>query len=500
MEPPRFYHFAKASGLVKESTLDEVLVELRSSSVHAAAELPSVGLGLFQHAARLKAGEHHGTGDTRLDDSPSADSTDASLEGESAIKTHENITEQDRLLAEELVKRGFLNSWQATQLLDGRTKFSLGDYRILDSIGKGGYGHVFLGREDRNVRRKREKSPNAFFAVEPFYAIKVLPLPRTTPELTARFLHEIEIQKNLSHPNIVQYVASGRDGSVHYMVHEFIDGGDLRRLLRGEGRLPFDVAAAIISHLAQGIHYLHEKGLVHRDIKPANVLLSSDGIAKLADMGLTVPSRQSSTYFAGGHPEESSIIEREIDKATGLSGKVAGTVDFLAPDQIRAPDEPTPAWDIYSLGCTLYLLLSGSVPFPKGDTKQKFRAHLLAEAADPRVFDQSIPYDLVRLLRSMLEKDPNRRIRTAAEIAERLRPWIPPLGLAEKLRFYDDSATSSTDDETIGFHWAAPPKAWSLSDFLKRMFSTGPKTPKKPSKKKKGKQPRTIVVPDPAQR
>ena len=456
MEPPRFYFIAKASGLVAKGALDDVLNELRSSSTYSASTVPSVGLELLQYTARLPNGVPSTTSVTRSADT--TDATEASLEDESSTKPHEKVTEHDRLLADELIRRGHLNSWQATQLLEGRTKFSLGGYRILDSIGRGGYGHVFLGREDRDARRQRENLPNEFFAVEPFYAIKVLPLSRVTPQLTARFLHEIDVQKDLEHPNLVRFVASGRDGNVHYMVHEFVDGGDLRHLLRVEGRLPFDVAAAIVFHLARGVHYLHEKGLVHRDIKPANILLSSEGLAKLVDMGLTVPSRQSSTYFESISSEESGVLERQIDKATGLSGKVAGTVDFLAPDQIRAPDEPTPAWDIYSLGCTFYLALTGSVPFPKGDTKQKFLAHLLAEVPDPRVINQSIPFDIVRLLRAMLVKDPNRRVRTAAEIVERLRPWIPPLGLAEKLRFHDDSMPSSPGEESIGFHWPHPSK------------------------------------------
>ena len=468
MELPRFYHIARASELVTETVLDEVLADIRSPSYYAMPSVPAVGLKLCQHTARLRDGKYYGVVDTKSDD---ADSTDASLEGESAVKPHENVTEMDRRLADELVRRGFLNSWQTSQLLEGRTKFSLGGYRILDSIGKGGYGHVFLAREDRNARRQRENPPGGFLVAEPYYAIKVLPHGRATPELTARFLHEIDVQKDLSHPNLVRFVASGRDGNVHYMVHEFVDGNDLRQLIRTEGRLPYDVAATIIAHIAQGVHYLHENGLVHRDIKPANVLLSSEGLARLVDMGLTVPSRQSSVYLESSVLEEGSIIERQIDKATGLSGKVAGTVDFLAPDQVRAPDEPTAAWDVYSLGCTLYLALTGSVPFPKGDVKQKFRAHLLYEAPDPRVCEQSIPFDIVQLLRAMLAKDPNRRIRTAAEVVERLRPWIPPQGLVGKLRFQDDPPSVPFPGEVIGFQWAAAPKSWSLADIIVRMFA-----------------------------
>ena len=450
MDVPRFYHFAKASGLVTETMLNEILVDLRSPSAIAAPPVSAIGLERFQRPARLKDGTARFVSDAQTD-TASADSGDTSLDGESVTRMHEKITMEDRRLADELVRRGLLNAWQTAQLLDGRTKFSLGDYRILDAVGRGGYGHVFLAWGDHDVRRERENSSTILFAENELYAIKVLPQVRATPELTARFLHEIDVQKGLSHPNLVRFVDSGRDGNVHYMVHEFVDGGDMRRLIHNEGRLPFDVAATIVFNIAKGIHYLHEKGLVHRDVKPANILLCSEGLAKLVDMGLTVPSRQGLSHHEHVLPDESGVIERQIDKAIGLSGKIAGTVDFLAPDQVRFPDEPVPAWDIYSLGCLFYLALTGNVPFPKGDVQQKIRAHLQVEAADPRVFEQSIPFDIARLLRTMLAKDPSRRIQTAWEVAERLRAWIPPYGLAGKLRFDDGSPFVFSDEEVIGF-------------------------------------------------
>ncbi len=240
-------------------------------------------------------------------------------------------------------------------------------------------------------------------------ALKVLPLAKATPELTRRFLHEIEIQKNLSHSNLVRFLGSGRDGNVHYMVHEFIDGGDLRELFHREGVLSIDVVAPFLSQIARGIHYLHENGIVHRDIKPANVLLVSTGEAKLTDLGLSLPFGQA---VLTGTATDTVI------------STVAGTVDYMAPDQILDPAHPAPAWDVYSLGCTLYQLLTGTVPFSRSDAQQKLRARVQADAKDARIHHQAIPFDVADLLRSMLARNPVERP-TASEVARRLNAWCP---------------------------------------------------------------------------
>jgi serine/threonine protein kinase len=254
-----------------------------------------------------------------------------------------------------------------------------------------------------------------------------LPTTKATPELSRRFMHEIDLQRDLQHPNLVRFIESGQDGSVNYMVHEFMDGGDVRSLLRQETVLPMDVAAAIITQTACAVQYLHENGIVHRDIKPANILLSSNGTAKLIDLGLAVPI---DARYVMANPsnseEESTISNRQLDSSITASGRVAGTIDYMAPDQLRAPLYPIPSWDIYSLGCTLYQMLTGTVPFPVGDTQEKFRARLQSEPKDARIYNQAIPFDIADLLRSMLTPHRNRRILSAQIVAERLAVWNPP--------------------------------------------------------------------------
>lgn len=425
-ESPAFFRAVLASGLVDQRSLQEVLLLAMSMSGRPARyqELP-------------------GTVET-LEEGVLADPPER--------PGKERPDDLDYRLADLLIKRRQLNPWQASQLLAGRTKFKLGGYWVVDSIGQGGYGQVFLGREEKDLRDGvdlQDAYHASLFPRERLLAIKVLPQARSTPEMIARFEHEVSLQSGLLHPNFVQFIDSGFDGNVHYMVHEYVDGGDLRSLLHEIPLLPFDVVAHIVMQAAEALQHLHDCNIVHRDIKPANILISTDGFAKLGDMGLalrmqsfeTLPPEMTAFLNAEMHADVGSDdtqtqVARQLDRA-GLKGKIAGTVDYMAPDQLHDPHSPTPRWDIYSLGCTLYQLLTGSVPFPKGETREKFRAHLKEAPPDPRIYNQSIPYDIAALTLSMLAKDPNLRIRSATEVAARLRPWSSEKKLIDLLQQYN---------------------------------------------------------------
>ena len=416
-----FYKSILASGLVPVKPLEEIALFVKNRADGPVSRLDTIlydisatnpiSLERLQRTPRTRKMFKHESIQRRKS---MIDPADAALDASDIH--HKYRTPKETQLADELIRQGFLNQWQAEQLLEGRTKFSLGQYRIFDAIGRGGYGFVFLGRK---------------FSKQQFTAIKVLPLTKATPELSRRFMHEIEVQKDLRHPNIIRFIESGQDGNVNYMVHEFMDGGDVRSLLRQETFLPLDTATTIIAQTARAVQYLHEKGIVHRDIKPANILLSSSGTAKLIDLGFAVPiDTQYTAAQQNGGGEN-----RQTDAAVHLSGKVAGTVDYMAPDQLRDPTRPIPSWDIYSLGCTLYQMLTGMVPFPLGSTQEKFRAKLQSEPKDARIYNQAIPFDVADLLRLMMTQHTDRPITSAKMVADRLDAWTPPEGILRGLEF-----------------------------------------------------------------
>ena len=300
--------------------------------------------------------------------------------------------DRDEELAAQVVAMQLLNRWQALQLLAGRTKFNLGPYWIVDSIGRGGMGQVFKGEHSVLGR---------------VVAIKVLPQDKSTPEAVASFTREIRAQARLDHENLVRAFDAGEDGNVYYLVVEYVPGADLRKVIRNQGPLSMHQAASVIAQVASGLQHAHEEGLIHRDVKPGNVLVTPEGHAKLSDLGLAGPmdaDPQSDPRF----------------------GRIVGTADYVSPDHIKFPASPTPAWDIYSLGCTLYYAVTGKVPFPGGSTADKARAHCELQPLNPRRLNPALSAEFVEVIADMMAKEPQERIASAAEVIARLKPWLGP--------------------------------------------------------------------------
>lgn len=297
-------------------------------------------------------------------------------------------TEDDEVIAATLVRSGILTDYQAQQLKDGRTRLSLGPYVITDWIGQGGMGQVFkavhkvMGRE---------------------CAVKVLPREKSTKESRSAFAREIRVQAGLDCPYLVRAFDAGQDGNVDFLVTEYVPGADLRRVIRSSGPLAMHHAAMIIRQASLGLQYAHQQGLVHRDVKPGNILVTPDGQAKVSDIGLA-------TWSMGLDDDP-------------RAGKIVGTADYLAPEQIRNPRNVGPASDIYALGCTLYYCVTGKVPFPGGDAKSKCKRHCEQTPWHPRKFAPDLSEEFVDTIADMMEKDPVRRIATMGEVAERLEQW-----------------------------------------------------------------------------
>jgi len=315
----------------------------------------------------------------------------------------------DEAIARLLVRSGNLTQYQADQLRCGRTKLNLGPYIITGWIGQGGMGQVF-----KAVHRVMGRE----------CAVKVLPLEKATDETRISFLHEIRLLAGLDCQYLVRAFDAGQDGNVHYLVTEFVPGTDLRQLVRQRGMLPQFEAAAIVMQAALGLDYAHQQGLIHRDVKPGNLLVMPDGQTKVSDVGLAA--------WASALGEDPR------------AGKIVGTADYLSPEQIRTPRDVTHTTDIYSLGCTLYYAICGKVPFPGGTTASKCRRHCEETPWHPRKFAPDTSEEFVELIADMMDKDPQRRIQTAAEVAERLEPWA-------------ELASTPVPRPLIRRPWTAPP-------------------------------------------
>ena len=296
----------------------------------------------------------------------------------------------DKAVAKALVERGTLTPFQARELLAGRTRFRLGQYTVIDEIGRGGMGQVF-------------KAEHALMGRH--VAVKVLPRAKATPESEAAFRREMRILGRLDHENVVRAFDAGYDAQVYYLVTEFVPGVDLRRHVRKHGPLDEVSAASVFTQVARALDFAHAQGLVHRDVKPGNILVMDDGRVKLLDLGL-----------AG------STLETE---ALQLGKKVVGTMDYIAPEQIRSVDDAGPPADIYALGCSMYFALTGEVPFPGGSRNEKMRRHL-TETAEP--LHRRAPHlsqQLCHVVEAMMAKSVADRIGSAAEVIQRLSRWTP---------------------------------------------------------------------------
>jgi serine/threonine protein kinase len=303
-------------------------------------------------------------------------------------------SEWDQAIADRLVQDKLLTPFQAREILAGRKRFRLGQYTILDEVARGGMGQVF-------------RAEHAMMGRE--VAVKVLPRAKATPESEAAFRREMRMLGRLDHENLVRAFDAGYDAMVYYLVTELVPGLDLKRHIQKTGVMDEVGAASVISQAAKGLAYAHDQGLVHRDVKPGNLLVMPDGRVKVLDLGL-----------AGSQLEEESA----------RLGRVVGTMDYIAPEQIRTPDDVGPSADIYALGCTLYYAVSGQVPFPDGTRREKMQRHLYEVPPSIQKLVPGLNADFCRLIESMMAKDPEQRIQSATEVFERLRPWTPPLPVA----------------------------------------------------------------------
>ncbi len=297
-------------------------------------------------------------------------------------------------IAARLIRDGLITKFQAKQLKAGRyRRFEVaGKYRLLELLGVGGMGAVYLC-EHTLMRR--------------LVAVKVLPAEKLKdPSTLERFHREARAVAALDDPNIVRAYDIDKHDGLHFLVMEYVDGASLQELVARHGPLDPMRAAHYTSQSALGLQHAHELGMVHRDIKPGNLLIDRTGTVKLLDMGLA-------RFFA----ETNDNVTERYDPDS-----VLGTADYLAPEQALSNVVDIRA-DLYALGGTLYYMLTGSSPYPKGTVAEKLVAHQTREPAPVEQFRQDVPAELLAVLRRLMKKKPEDRYSTPAEVVGALSRW-----------------------------------------------------------------------------
>jgi formylglycine-generating enzyme required for sulfatase activity/serine/threonine protein kinase len=301
-----------------------------------------------------------------------------------------------RSLAKVLLQRGWLSPYQLNQVFRGQaTQLILGQYLLLERLGEGGMGEVFKARH---------------LGLDRIDALKVIRKDKlSNPENIRRFQREARAAARLSHPNIVAVYDINRAGDTHYLAMEYVEGMNLSRFVKTHGPLPVAQACDFIAQACQGLHQAYQRGLIHRDIKPGNLLVSSSNVIKILDLGLVRLEQ-----LMDDHASPATLTEE---------GSLMGTPDYIAPEQARDPHAVDIRADIYSLGCTLYNLLTGQPPFPGGTLAQKLIRHQTSYPLGVETIRPDVPPALSAVVRKMLAKEPTERHQTPLEVAEALAPF-----------------------------------------------------------------------------
>ncbi len=303
---------------------------------------------------------------------------------------HGHLPSDHQPLAKQLIGDQLLTDWQYEKLLAGKYRgFFLGKYRLLSLLGAGGMGAVYLANHDAMQRQ---------------VAIKVLSSKRLNePTYLERFYREARSVAALDHNNIIRAYDVDRDGDTHFFVMEYVPGIDLRKRVRSADQpLPIDVVVDYIRQAARGLQHAHAMGLIHRDVKPANLLINDQGTVKILDLGL-----------ARIADDDGSITEDHDQR-------VMGTADYLAPEQAINSHAVDARADIYGLGCTLFFAVTGRPPFCEGTLAQRIACHQTLKPPWLPDLRTDCPQQLARICQEMLQKSPDDRISSAAELIHQL--------------------------------------------------------------------------------
>ena len=300
------------------------------------------------------------------------------------------------------MEANLITKFQAELLLIGRTNgFFLGPYKILDQLGQGGMGRVYKAEHLAMKRTVAAQGVGAAFDED--------------GQAKRCSRREVRAAAQLNHPNIVTAYDANEIEGRHYLAMEYVDGPNLDQLVRNWGSLPVGIACELTRQTALGLQAAHEQAMVHRDIKPANLLIQKRKNTqalqvKILDFGLArlhEPERDK---------DGNTIVTKE--------NTVMGTPDFLSPEQARNLHDVDIRSDLYSLGCTFYFLLTGTVPYPGGPTLEKLLRHCSEEPPPVEQFRTDVPKPVIDILRKLMAKEREARFQTPQEVVEALSPFV----------------------------------------------------------------------------
>ena len=342
-------------------------------------------------------------------------------------------------------------------------------YEILGKIGTGGMADVYKAKDHKLNR---------------FVAVKVLkPEFREDTTFIRKFRSEAQAAAGLTHPNIVNVFDVGDDGGVYYIVMELIEGITLKEYIAKKGKLSIKEATSIAIQVSMGLEAAHNHGIVHRDVKPQNIIISTDGKVKVTDFG----------------------IARAASSNT-ISSNVMGSVHYSSPEQVRGgySDEKS---DIYSLGITLYEMVTGRVPFDGDTTVAIAIKHLQEEMVPPSVYTENLPYSLEQIILKCTQKSVGRRYEKMEDvIADLKHSLIDPQGNFVTLSSVDNEAkTVVISDEELGEIKSTPRTSSQkpeVDDLEEEIYDTDydrdeddyEEAPKRKKSAKKKKGPNTAVT------
>jgi len=290
-------------------------------------------------------------------------------------RTLKDIVLADRLMTEEECQRVERAQAQLTQDRERKQDLKFKGYEIISTLGEGGLGSVF---------KARQVSMNRLVAFKVLHNQWI-----SDDEFRKRFVLEARIVGKLSHQNLIQVYDVGREGDYYYFSMEFVDGRTVEDYIREAPRRQMEVGRAVdmIIQTLRAINYYKDFDIVHRDIKPSNIMITRSGLVKLGDFG---------------------FVKSKLDKELGYEGMVLGTPDYIAPEQAMGKEDVDYRADIYSLGATLYHMLTGR-PMFDGTPSKVMLAHTRTPMPDPRTYRPALSDEVVNVLNRMLAKDPNAR-------------------------------------------------------------------------------------------